>query len=377
MNIYLDNAATTAIDPQVIDAMIPVLKENYGNPSSIHTDGRIARSLIEKSRKSIARLLNCSPAELFFTSGGTEADNMVLRCAVEELGVDHIITSKIEHHAVLHTAEDLAKRAGVELSFVRLDENGIVDIEDLERLLKLEKHSLVSLMHGNNEIGNLLPLKQVGDLCAKHGALFHSDTVQTMAHYDFNLAELNLDFATCSAHKFHGPKGIGFLYIKNTSALKPLITGGAQESNMRAGTENIYGIVGLAKALDLAYTHLTEHQDHIAGLKKYMVERLKQSISGISFNGDSESADSLYTVLSVCFPSSDMDEMFLYHLDIEGISVSGGSACSSGSNTGSHVLRAIQSPMDRPSVRFSFGRFNKKAEVDRTIEVVKKIYENS
>lgn len=377
MNIYLDNAATTAIDPQVIDAMIPVLKDNYGNPSSIHTDGRVARSLIEKSRKSIAKHLNCSPAEIFFTSGGTEADNMVLRCAVEELGVNHIITSTIEHHAVLHTAEELAKREGVQLSFVRLDEKGMVDLQDLERLLKLEGHSLVSLMHGNNEIANLLPLQKVGKMCKDHGALFHSDTVQTMAHYDFDLAELNIDFATCSAHKFHGPKGIGFLYIKNTSALRPLITGGAQERNMRAGTENIYGIVGLAKALDLAYEHLSEHQAHIRGLKTYMIDRLKETIPGVQFNGDSASLDSLYTVLSVCFPSSDMDEMFLYHLDIEGISVSGGSACSSGSNTGSHVLRAIQSPMDRPSVRFSFGRFNKRSDVDRSIEVVSKIYSDS
>ncbi|MAY83444.1 MAG: cysteine desulfurase [Flavobacteriales bacterium] len=377
MNIYLDNAATTAIDPQVIDAMIPVLKDTYGNPSSIHTDGRVARSLIEKSRKSIAKLLNCSPAEIFFTSGGTEADNMVLRCAVEELGVNHIITSKIEHHAVLHTAEELCKQKGVELSFVSLDEKGKVDLKDLERLLKQKGHTLVSLMHGNNEIANLLPLKEVGEMCKEHGALFHSDTVQTMAHYDFDLSDLNLDFATCSAHKFHGPKGIGFLYIKNTSALRPLITGGAQESNMRAGTENIYGIVGLAKALELAYEQLPEHQEHIRGLKKYMIERLKESIPGVQFNGDSENPDSLYTVLSVCFPSSDMDEMFLYHLDIEGISVSGGSACSSGSNTGSHVLRAIQSPMDRPSVRFSFGRFNKKSDVDKAVEIISKIYSNS
>jgi len=377
MNVYLDNAATTAIDPEVIEAMIPVLRENYGNPSSIHTDGRIARSLIEKSRKSVAKLLNCSPAELFFTSGGTEADNMVLRCAVDEIGVDHIITSKIEHHAILHTAEELAKRNGVELSFVKLDEKGKVDLEDLDRLLKKDRHSLVSLMHGNNEIANLLPLKEVGAMCQENGALFHSDTVQTMAHYDFDLSDLQLDFATCSAHKFHGPKGIGFLYIKNTSALKPLITGGAQESNMRAGTENIYGIVGLAKALELAYENLPKHQAQVGGLKMYMIQRLKERIPGIEFNGDSENPESLYTVLSACFPSSEMDEMFLYHLDIEGISVSGGSACSSGSNTGSHVLRAIQSPMDRPSVRFSFGRFNTKSEIDKAVEVVSKIYSSS
>ena len=377
MNIYLDNAATTAIDPQVIEAMIPVLKDNYGNPSSIHTDGRIARSLIEKSRKRIAKLLNCSPAEIFFTSGGTEADNMILRCSVEELGVNHIITSEIEHHAVLHTAEELAEHKGIKLSLVKLDDYGRVDLDDLERLLKLEGKTLVSLMHGNNEIANLLPLERVGEMCKENGALFHSDTVQTMAHYDFNFGELDLDFATCSAHKFHGPKGIGFLYVKNTSALRPLITGGAQESNMRAGTENIYGIVGLAKALELAYEELSEHQTHIQGLKSYMIKSLKEAVPGVAFNGNSESEDSLYTVLSVCFPSSDMDEMFLYHLDIEGVSVSGGSACSSGSNTGSHVLRAINSPMDRPSVRFSFSRFNTKADVDRAVEIVSKIYSNS
>lgn len=374
MNVYLDNAATTPIDPAVVEAMIPVMKETYGNPSSIHTDGRVARSMIEKARKSIAAKFNASPSEIFFTSGGTEADNMVLRCAVEELGVNHIITSKIEHHAVLHTAEDLAQNRDVKLSFVRLDEKGMVDLDDLERLLQGDYHSLVSLMHANNEIANLLPLKRVGDLCKEHSALFHSDTVQTIGHYEFDFNELNIDFATCSAHKFHGPKGIGFLYIRNTSALKPLITGGAQESNMRAGTENIYGIVGLAKAIDLAYAELSEHQEQISGLKQYMISEIKKAIPKVEFNGDSESKDSLYTVLSVSFPSSDMDEMFLYHLDIEGISASGGSACSSGTNTGSHVLRGIQAPMDKPSVRFSFGKFTTKAEIDKAVEVVKNIY---
>lgn len=374
MNIYLDNAATTPIDPQVVDAMIPVLKENYGNPSSIHTDGRIARSIIEKARKQIARTFNTSPAEIFFTSGGTEADNMILRCAVDDLGVKHIITSKIEHHAVLHTAEELEKEGKVQLSFVQLSENGKVDLKDLERLLKEEGPTLVSLMHANNEIANLLPLKEVGDLCKEHHAYFHSDTVQTMGHYGFDLTELNIDFATCSAHKFHGPKGIGFIFIKNTSPLKPMITGGAQESNMRAGTENIYGIVGLAKSIELAYEGLEKHQAHIRSLKNHMVRELKEHIHGVSFNGDSENEDSLYTVLSVCFPSSDIDEMFLYHLDIEGISASGGSACSSGTNTGSHVLREIGSPMDRPSVRFSFGKFTTKEDIDKTVEVLKNIY---
>ncbi len=374
MNIYLDNAATTPIDPEVVEAMIPVLKDSYGNPSSIHTDGRVARSIIEKSRKQIAKLFNTSPAEIFFTSGGTEADNMIIRCAVDDLGVKHIITSKIEHHAVLHTVEELEEQGRIRLSFVQLDEKGRVDLEDLERLLQKEGPTLVSLMHANNEIANRIPLKKVGELCKEHSAYFHSDTVQTMGHYAFDFSEINLDFATCSAHKFHGPKGIGFMYLRNTSTLKPMITGGAQESNMRAGTENIYGIVGLTKALELAYEGLDKHRNHIQSLKSYMIKRLKEIIPGVSFNGDSESEESLYTVLSVCFPSSDIDEMFLYHLDIEGISASGGSACSSGTNTGSHVLRAINVPMDRPSVRFSFGKFNTKEDVDKTIEVLKNIY---
>lgn len=375
MNIYLDNAATTPIDPEVVDAMIPVLRENYGNPSSIHSYGRISRSIIEKSRKKVAAFFNASPAEFFFTSGGTEADNMILRNAVADLGVKHIITSPLEHHAVLHTAEELHECKGVKLSLVKVCKKGKIDLEHLEELLQQNSEkTLVSLMHANNEIATKLPLKRVGELCKEYDALFHSDTVQTMGHYAFDFKELNIDFATCAAHKFHGPKGIGFLYMSSDVSLKPMITGGAQERNMRAGTENIYGIVGLTKALELAYTDLEDHQKHIQGLKSYMIEELKKAIPGINFNGDSESTDSLYTVLSVCFPSSDVDEMFLYHLDIEGISVSGGSACSSGSNIGSHVLRGIDSPMDRPSVRFSFGRFNKKEEVDFTVNVLKKIY---
>lgn len=374
MNVYLDNAATTPIDPLVVEAMVPVLKENFGNPSSIHTDGRIARSIIEKARKSVAAHFNASPAEFFFTSGGTEADNMVLRCAVEDLAVKHIITSPLEHHAVLHTAEELAENFDVKLSLVKVDKKGKVDLNHLENLLKGEEKTLVSLMHANNEIATRLPLKKVGELCAKYQAYFHSDTVQTMGHYAFDFSELNLHFATCAAHKFHGPKGVGFLYINHEVSINPLITGGAQERNMRAGTENIYGIVGLTKALELAYLNLEGHQKHIQSLKSYMIKKLKETIPGVSFNGDSESEDSLYTVLSVCFPSSAMDEMFLYNLDIEGISASGGSACSSGSNLGSHVLQAIGVPMDRPSVRFSFGRFNHIADVDKCIEVLQRIY---
>ncbi|MBL4709640.1 MAG: cysteine desulfurase [Flavobacteriales bacterium] len=374
MNIYLDNAATTPIDPQVVEAMIPVLKENFGNPSSIHSDGRIARSIIEKSRKKVASFFNASPSEFFFTSGGTEADNMILRCSVEDLGVKHIITSPLEHHAVLHTAEELRDQAGIRLSIVKVCNKGKIDLEHLKELLQTEEKTLVSLMHANNEIATKLPLKEVGEICKEYKALFHSDTVQTMGHYAFDFEELNLHFATCAAHKFHGPKGIGFLYMKSNIHLKPMITGGAQERNMRAGTENIYGIVGLTKALELAYDNLEEHQKQIQSVKSYMIDRLKKEIPDVQFNGDSESGDSLYTVLNVCFPSSEVDEMFLYHLDIEGISVSGGSACSSGTNIGSHVLRGVNSPMDRPSVRFSFGKFNSKVEVDRCIEVLTNIY---
>ena len=373
-NIYFDNAATTPIDSRVVDAMIPILKENFGNPSSIHSNGRIARSVIEKSRKQVASFFNSNPSEFFFTSGGTEADNMILRCCVEDLGVTHIITSRLEHHAVLHTAEELRDAEGVKLSLVNVCSKGIIDLNHLEELLKLGGKTLVSLMHANNEIATKLPLKEVGEICKEYDALFHSDTVQTMGHYSFDFSDLNLHFATCAAHKFNGPKGIGFLYMRSDAQLKPMITGGAQERNMRAGTENIYGIVGLAKALELAYDGLEEHQRDIQILKSYMIKRLKEEISGVSFNGDSESTDSLYTVLNVCFPNSDVDEMFLYHLDIEGISVSGGSACSSGSNIGSHVLRGIGTSMERPSVRFSFGRFNTIAEVDKTVEVLTNIY---
>ncbi|MDB9964399.1 cysteine desulfurase [Vicingaceae bacterium] len=373
-NIYLDNAATTPVDPRVIDAMIPVLSENFGNPSSIHSDGRVARSIIEKSRKKVASFFNASPSEFFFTSGGTEADNMILRCCVEDLGVNHIITSELEHHAVLHTAEELRDDKGVKLSIINVCNKGKVDLNHLEELLMQGGSILVSLMHANNEVATKLPLKEVGELCSKYDAFFHSDTVQTMGHYPFDFEDLNIHFATCAAHKFHGPKGIGFLYMSSDVKLKPMITGGSQERNMRAGTENIYGIVGLAKALEIAYTELDYHQSEIQNIKSYMIKRLKEEIPGISFNGDSESKDSLYTVLSVCFPNSEVDEMFLYHLDIEGISVSGGSACSSGSNIGSHVLRGINSPMERPSVRFSFGRFNTIADVDRTVEVISKIY---
>ncbi|HNS12567.1 MAG TPA: cysteine desulfurase family protein [Bacteroidia bacterium] len=373
MKIYLDNAATTPIDPEVVKAMIPVLQNQFGNPSSIHSYGREVRSAIEQARKSVARFLNVSPAEIFFTSGGTEANNTAIFCSVRDLAVKHVISSAIEHHAVLHTLQELEKEGKIKLSLVKLDDKGRIDLSDLENLLKSDLKTMVSLMHANNEIGNLIPLKQVAELCVKYNAVFHSDTVQTMGHYPLDLQEIPVHFITCAAHKFHGPKGIGFLYINHGIKIHPFIHGGAQERNMRGGTENVYGIVGLAKALEIASEHLNEHMMYIQGLKSYMIDRLKKEIPGIEFNGDPE-GDSLYTVLNASFPPSESSEMLLFNLDINGIACSGGSACSSGSNTGSHVLRAIYGDVDRPSVRFSFSKYNTKEEIDLVLEKLKELY---
>lgn len=367
MKIYFDNAATTPIDKEVLDVMLPILNEQFGNPSSIHAHGRKTRAIIENARKSIAKLLNCAPAEIFFTSGGTEADNMAIIGSVDDLGIKHVITSAIEHHAVGHTLEHLEKIGKIKLSLVNLHPNGDVDLTHLEELLRNNSRSLVTLMHANNEIGNLLPLQQVGELCKQYDAIFHSDTVQTMGHYKHDMQQLHVHFITGAAHKFHGPKGIGFLYVNHQVKINPLIYGGSQERNMRGGTENVYGIAGLAKALELAYGHMEEHHAHIQGIKDYFIARLKESIPGVGFNGSS-AGDSLYTVLNVLFPKSENAEMLLFNLDIAGISASGGSACTSGSNQGSHVLRGIKSDMERPSVRFSFSKYNTKEEVDYTIE---------
>jgi cysteine desulfurase len=371
--IYLDNAATTQMDNEVIEAMSELMKETYGNPSSTHSYGREARAAIEKARRKVAGFIKASPAEVLFTSGGTEADNMAIMCSVRDLGVKHIITSAIEHHAVLHTVHALEKEEKVCVSFVRLTPNGHVDMNHLEELLSLQGPTLVSLMHANNEIGNLCDLKQISSLCRASGAYFHSDTVQTMAHYPINLHELDIDFITCSAHKFHGPKGVGFLYVNSTVRIQPLLFGGAQERNMRGGTENIYGIVGLAKAMEIAHDRMVEHHEHIAALKIYMIEKLRQIIPDVQFNGDAE-GNSLYTVLNVNFPDSPISEMLLFNLDIMGISASGGSACSSGSSVGSHVLAAINGNSTRPAVRFSFGKFNTKAEIDVVISGLKELF---
>ena len=370
MKVYLDNAATTALDKEVLEAMLPLMVEHYGNPSSIHAFGRQTRAAIEQARKTVARLLNCSPAEIFFTSGGTEADNMAIRCSIENLGIKHAITSAIEHHAVLHTLEELAAKGIIKLSKVNLIDNGHIDLAHLDELLKINERSFVSLMHANNEIGNILPIMEVGVICQKYNAVFHSDTVQTVGHYPIDTKEINIQFLNCGAHKFHGPKGVGFIYISNDIQIAPMITGGSQERNMRGGTENVAGIIGLAKAMEISYRELAQHTEYILGLKNYMIQVLEENIAGVTFNGDVK-GNSLYTVLNVSLPPNENAEMLIFNLDINGIAASAGSACSSGSETGSHVLRAIGTDMSRPSVRFSFSKFNTKEEIDYTVSKLK------
>jgi cysteine desulfurase len=371
--IYLDNAATTKLDEEVLNAMLPYMREEFGNPSSIHAYGRKTRTAIEAARKSVAKYLNCTPAEIFFTSGGTEADNMAICKAMEAYGIKHAVSSKIEHHAVEHTLCTLEKEGKIKVSWVNIDEKGNIDLKHLEELLKKNERSLVSLMHANNEIGTLLPIKKVSELCEKYNALFHSDTVQTMGHFKLDLQNIKIHFVTCAAHKFHGPKGVGFIYINHEVKINPFISGGAQERNMRGGTENVYGIVGLAKAFELANEHMEEHQNHIRGLKNYMMEQLKNTIEGIDFNGE-VGENSLYTVLNCRFPHHPDAEMLLFNLDIAGIAASGGSACSSGSNQGSHVLRGLGIDMTRPSVRFSFSKYSTKEEIDIVVKKLKEMF---
>ncbi|MNS21957.1 Cysteine desulfurase [compost metagenome] len=373
MRVYLDNAATTPIDKEVLAVMFGIMENQYGNPSSIHAHGREVRSIVETARKTVAKLLNTSPAEIFFTSGGTEADNTAIRCGIHDHGITHAITSKIEHHAVGHTLEELEKKDVIKLSYVNIDSKGTVDYDHLEELLKNNERSFVSLMHANNEIGTLLDVERVGNLCEQYNALFHCDTVQTMGHYVHDLSKLKVHFIACAAHKLHGPKGVGFLYVNYHVKIKPFIYGGAQERNMRGGTENVYGIAGLAKALEIAYHEMDEHAQYVQGLKNYMKDQLTQNFTDVQFNGETDPAKSLYTVLNVSFPESDMGDMMLFNLDINGISASGGSACSSGSNIGSHVLTAIGTNPNRPSVRFSFCKYNTKEEIDFVIEKLKQI----
>jgi len=372
MKVYLDNAATTPLRKEVVEAMLPVMQNLYGNPSSIHGYGREVRSVIEKARKQVAGLLNAAPSEIFFTSGGTEANNTAIRCTIHDHGIKHAITSAIEHHAVTHTLEDLEKQGVIKLSWIKINEKGEVDYDHLEELLKTNEKTFVSLMHANNEIGTVTDIERVGELCKKYNAVFHTDTVQTIGHFRHDLKKLHIDFLSCAAHKFHGPKGVGFLYINNRLKISPFITGGAQERNMRGGTENVYGIIGLAKALELAYAEMDEDKKHITGLKHYMIDKLKEEIPGIMFNGD-VSDNSLYTVLNVSFPPNESSEMLLFNLDISGVAVSGGSACSSGSNVGSHVLKGIGADPDRSSVRFSFSKYTTKEEIDFAMDKLKEI----
>lgn len=371
--IYFDNAATTALDPQVLESMMPYLTEKFGNPSSIYSYGRETRMAIETARKSVARILNAHPAEIFFTSGGTESNNTAISCAVRDLGCRHIISSRIEHHAVTHSVEHIDNMDIAKVSYVKLLPNGHVDIDDLEKLLAAsEEKTLVSLMHANNEIGNILDINAVGELCKLYGAVFHSDTVQTVGHFPFDLRNTPVHFITGAAHKFHGPKGVGILYINENVKIKPFVHGGAQERNMRAGTENLYGIVGFAKALEMATANQEEDMAYIGTLKYYMMDELKRNIKGVSFNGD-PLGRSLYTVLSAGFPKTEKSEMILFNLDINNICASGGSACTSGADQGSHVIRAINNNPNQVTVRFSFSKHNTKAEVDTVVEKLKEL----
>ena len=371
MNVYFDNAATTPMDKTVLEKMLPYLENGFGNPSSIHKKGREIKSVIEKCRSKIASLLSCEPGEIFFTSGGTEADNMFILNTAIEKKLDTIITSKLEHHAVLHCCEYLESSYKKNIKFVDSDEKGVIDLDHLESLVKSSPNSLVTIMHGNNEIGNLNDIKKISRICEQYETIFHSDTVQTVGHYNLNLNDLNIHGIVGSAHKFHGPKGVGFLYLNNKHKISPFIHGGAQERNMRGGTENVYGIVGLAKALDLSISNMADHTKKISNLKKYMIEKLTRAVDGIKFNGQSSDLNnSLYTVLNVSIPNMNDQQMFLFNLDINNIAASGGSACTSGSEVGSHVLAQIKKNKGHVSVRFSFSKMNTKKEVDYTVDKI-------
>jgi cysteine desulfurase len=367
--IYFDNAATTPLDPIVLAEMMPFFTEHFGNPSSIYSYGRETRIAIEKARKSVAKILNAHPSEIFFTSGGTESSNTAIFASVRMLGCKRIISSSIEHHATLHTCSFLEKAGEAELEFVELLPNGHINLTDLEEKLKASPlKTLVTLMHANNEIGNITNIEQVGEICKKYNALFHTDTVQTVGHFPINLKEIKADFITGAGHKFHGPKGVGLLYINAETRIQPFIHGGGQERNMRAGTENVYGIVGFAKALEIATLNHDQDKEYISGIKQYLKNSLSEKIKGVIFNGDAE-GNSLYTVLSVGFPITEKSEMLLFNLDIRNICASGGSACSSGTEQGSHVIRAL-GKSNHVTVRFSFSKYNTKEDVDFLVETL-------
>lgn len=372
--IFLDNAATTPLEPRVKDEMIRMM-DNFGNPSSTHVSGRGAKVEVEVVRKRIAAAIGAQPSEIFFTSGGTEADNMALFCGVRDLGVRRIITTTIEHHAVGHPIEFMAERGEVEALYLDVNEHGDIDLNQLESLLKEGPKTMVSLMHANNEIGNLNPVNEIGTLCRKYNALFHSDTVQAMGHLPINVSETAYDFLTCSAHKIHGPKGVGFAYVRSGLKIKPLIQGGAQERNLRAGTENTIGICALGKAFEIATGEMADDQAKIEMLKQRVIDEVQAIVPGVRFFGRSAQLDkSLYTVLSIAFPKANND-MLTFSLDMKGISVSGGSACTSGSNQGSHVIRALgEWTKDYQPVRVSFSKFNTTDCVEGFLEALRSIY---
>ena len=373
--VYFDSAATTQIRPEVIDKMTKVMQECYGNASSTHSFGRSAKAWIEQARKTVAKLLNVSASEIVFTSGGTEADNLALLSAVRDLGVKNIITSRIEHHAVLHTVQQIQREYDITINYVDLDGDGHVDYKHLEQLLQTSEKTLVSLMHVNNEVGNILDIKRVADMCKSNQALFHSDTVQSVGHYKLDLQESTIDFMAVSGHKFHGPKGVGFAFVRKNSGLKPLIFGGEQERGHRAGTEAVHNIVGLEEALKLSYQNLEEEKAYITTLKTYFIKQLETNFPGVGFNGSSADFEkSTYTVLNTCLPiAPEKALILLFQLDLKGIACSKGSACQSGSSKGSHVLSQILSDddMQKPSLRFSFSKYNTTEEIDYVIEVLK------
>jgi cysteine desulfurase len=373
--VYFDNAATTPLDPEVLDAMMPFLSQYHGNPSSLHGPGRQVRAAIENARKTVAHLLNAAPAEVIFTSGGTEADNYAAFGSIRTLGLKHAITSPLEHHAVLHPLQALEKKGEIELHYLKHDDRGVLDLAHLEELLATQSRTFVSIMHANNEIGNLNDIVAIGDICARHDAIFHTDTVQTMGHYRHDVQQLKNHFLVGSAHKFHGPKGVGFIYTRSGLQVSPLIHGGSQERNVRSGTENVYGIVGLAKALEIAIRDLAAHQAHVQGLKDRFIAKLRAEVDDVQFNGCSAVAnESLYTVLSVSLPPSAISEMLLFNLDINKVAASGGSACTSGAQAGSHVLEALGCDPERATVRFSMSKMNTTAEVDYAVAQLAKLY---
>jgi len=373
--VYLDNAATTAIDSSVIEVMHRSMQENFGNPSSSHQYGRKAKNLIENARINIANLFHVTASEIIFTAGGTEADNLILQNAVTNLGIERIISSKIEHHAVSHTIDFLKDKYSIDTEYVSINSSGEISLDHLEKLLKKsKKKTLVSLMFINNEIGNILPINNVCDLCDKYQALFHSDTVQAIGHYSINLKNTPIDFMVASAHKFHGPKGVGFAFFKKGFGIQPLFHGGNQEKGARSSTENVHGILGMEKALLLATVTLEADKSNMNSLKLYFINSLKKLSSRIRFNGmSSKLEESSCTILNVLLPIS--NEMLIFNLDLHGIAASGGSACQSGSNKGSHVLHEILDQKDKElsSIRFSFSRFTNKDEIDYTISKIKEL----